>query len=108
MAFSNPRPNPGRTARWRALERGAGARTTSTDTQIAEPAAEPQPLSDIGALLDGLADLEPELANIFDLNFSCRLCVVQTTALRGVSERTVQRRWAKGRLLLYRSRGASA
>ena len=69
----------------------------------AESCAEPASLSDIGSALDELAALEPELANVVDLKFFCGFAVAEIAAMRGVSERTVQRQWEKARLLLYRA-----
>ncbi|MEO5845874.1 MAG: ECF-type sigma factor [Caldimonas sp.] len=86
-----------------AQKRGGGLDITSIDTQIAENVAEPGVLSDIGAALDELAELEPELANVVDLKFFCGFGVAEIAAMQGVSERTVQRKWEKARLLLFRA-----
>ena len=88
-----------------ALKRGGGLHITSLDTHVAEDIAEPQQLSDIGAALDELAAIEPELATVVDLKFFCGLGVGEIAALQGLSERTVQRRWEKARLLLFRALG---
>ena len=90
-----------------ALKRGGDLHLTSLDTHGAEGVAEPPRLSDIGAALDDLADLEPELATVVDLKFFCGLGVAEIAALQGLSERTVQRRWEKARLLLYRALGGN-
>ncbi len=86
-----------------ALKRGGDLHITSLDTQVADDIAEPQQLFDIGAALEELAALEPELATVVDLKFFGGLSVPAIAALHGLSERTVQRRWEKARLLLYRS-----
>ena len=86
-----------------ALKRGGDLDFTSLDTRIAETIAEPQLLSDIGDALEELAEIEPELANVVDLKFFCGFTVAEIAAMRGVSERTVQRQWEKARLLLYRA-----
>ena len=88
-----------------AQKRGGGLDITSIDTQIAETVAEPEVLSGIGAALDELAELEPELANVVDLKFFCGFGVAEIAAMQGVSERTVQRKWEKARLLLFRALG---
>lgn len=88
-----------------AQKRGGGFDFTSIDTQAAENIAEPEMLSEIGAALDELAELEPELANVVDLKFFCGFAVAEIAAMQGVSERTVQRKWEKARLLLFRSLG---
>jgi RNA polymerase sigma factor (TIGR02999 family) len=86
-----------------AQKRGGGYDITSLDTQTAETVGEPAMLSDIGAALDELAQMEPELANVVDLKFFCGFTVAEIAQMHGVSERTVQRQWEKARLLLYRS-----
>jgi RNA polymerase sigma factor (TIGR02999 family) len=86
-----------------AQKRGGGLDITSLDTQTAETVAEPALLSDIGAALDELAEVEPELANIVDLKFFCGFAVAEIATMQGVSERTVQRQWEKARLLLFRA-----
>ncbi|HEY2558879.1 MAG TPA: ECF-type sigma factor, partial [Caldimonas sp.] len=86
-----------------ALKRGGDLEITSLDTQAAETIAGPALLSDIGSALEELAVLEPELANVVDLKFFCGFAVAEIAAMRGVSERTVQRQWEKARLLLYRA-----
>jgi RNA polymerase sigma factor (TIGR02999 family) len=88
-----------------ALKRGGAVHITAFDTHVSEHLAEPRRLSDIGAALDELADLEPELATVVDLKFFCGFGVAEIAALQGQSERTVQRRWEKARLLLYRALG---
>jgi RNA polymerase sigma factor (TIGR02999 family) len=86
-----------------AQKRGGGLDITSIDTQVAENLAEPEMLSEIGAALDELAELEPELANVVDLKFFCGFGVAEIATMQGVSERTVQRKWEKARLLLFRA-----
>ena len=91
-----------------ALKRGGDLHITSLDTHIADQLAQPQQLADIGAALDELAQLEPELATVVDLKFFCGFAMQEIAALQEVSERTVQRRWEKARLLLFRSLGGQA
>ena len=91
-----------------ALKRGGDVHITSLDTHVADELAEPRPLAEIGAALDELAEAEPELATVVDLKFFCGLSVAEIAALQALSERTVQRRWEKARLLLYRSLGGDA
>ncbi len=91
-----------------ASKRGGDLHLTSLDTHVAEHVAAPQRLDDIGAALDELAELEPELANVVDLKFFCGFDMAEIAALQGVSERTVQRRWEKARALLFRAIGGSA
>ncbi len=86
-----------------AQKRGGGFEITSLDTQASENVAEPETLADIGAALDELTGLEPELARVVDLKFFCGFSVAEIAAMQGVSERTVQRQWEKARLLLFRA-----
>ena len=71
-------------------------------------AAEAVDLEKLGLALDDLAALDPDLASLVDLKFFCGFSFGEIAALRGVSERTVQRDWAKARLLLHHAiNGAS-
>ncbi len=45
--------------------------------------------------------VEPDLAEIVDLKFFCGFSFAEIAAMRGVSERTVQRNWEKGRIYLH-------
>lgn len=60
-------------------------------------------LEALGAALDELAALQSDLAELVDLKFFCGFSFGEIAAIRGVSERTIQREWAKARLLLHRS-----
>ena len=55
----------------------------------------------LGDALADLARLEPALAELVDLSFFCGFTFAEIAAIRGVTERTVQRDWAKARLLLH-------
>jgi RNA polymerase sigma factor (TIGR02999 family) len=55
----------------------------------------------LGDALDELARLDAPLAELVDLKFFCGLSFSEIAAIRGVSERTIQRDWAKARLLLH-------
>ena len=55
----------------------------------------------LGRALDELAQLDQPLAELVDLKFFCGFSFPDIAALRGVSERTVQRDWAKARVLLH-------
>lgn len=88
-----------------AVKRGGGLDITSLDTQIAEDCEQPEHLVALGEALDELATLEPALATVVDLRYFCGLTVAEIAELHGLSERSVQRRWEKARLLLFRSLG---
>ena len=91
-----------------AQRRGGGLDITSLDTDIAEACSQPDQLEALGDALDELATLEPELATVVDLKFFCGFSVAEVAGLQGLAERTVQRRWEKARLMLYRSLGGSS
>ena len=84
-----------------ARKRGGGLEITSWDDQVVA-AADPESIVRIGAALDGLAAVEPELAQIVDLKFFCGFTFTEIAAMRGVSERTVQRHWDRARAYLHR------
>jgi RNA polymerase sigma factor (TIGR02999 family) len=61
----------------------------------------PEDVERLGDALADLARLEPALAELVDLAFFCGFTFAEIAGLRGVTERTVQRDWAKARLLLH-------
>ncbi len=85
-----------------AQKRGGGLEITSLDDQAAGVVADREDLARIGAALDGLALVDPELAQIVDLKFFCGFSFVEIAAMRGVCERTVQRHWDRARVYLHR------
>ena len=85
----------------RAQKRGGGFEITSLDDQVAGPVADDEELARIGAALDGLAAVDPDLAQIVDLKFFCGFSFAEIAAMRGVSERTVQRHWDRARVFLH-------
>ncbi len=87
--------------RRRSEKRGGLFHITSLAFDHADRIMEPQVLIRIGDALDELADVEPELAEIVDLKFFCGFSFAEIAAMRGVSERTIQRKWEKGRLYLH-------
>jgi len=85
-----------------ALKRGAGFHITQLNTQVGEAAADGQELSRLSDALDRLAAIDPRLAEVVDLKYFCGFSFAEIAAVRGASERTVQRDWEKARLVLYR------
>jgi RNA polymerase sigma factor (TIGR02999 family) len=86
----------------RAVKRGGEFHFTELDTEISESV--PQEISETERLaeaLDELAGVDAPLAELVDLKFFCGLSFAEIAALRGVSERTVQRDWKKARLYLH-------
>ena len=89
--------------RRRSQKRGGLFEITSLGTDLAENVADAQELIRIGDALDELGKVDPDLAEIVDLKFFCGLSFAEIAAMRGVSERTVQRNWEKGRIYLHRA-----
>jgi RNA polymerase sigma factor (TIGR02999 family) len=58
-------------------------------------------LETLSDALDALAQVDSSLAELVDLKFFCGFSFAEIAAMRGVSERTVQRDWAKARVLLH-------
>jgi RNA polymerase sigma factor (TIGR02999 family) len=84
-----------------AQKRGGRVETTSFKTDIAEQPVDDNELLRIGDVLDELAKIDVPLAEIVDLKFFCGFSVGEIAAMRGVSERTVQRSWEKARAYLH-------
>ena len=89
----------------RARKRGRDLEITlvgdEPPTAVAQRTAE-----ELERLSDGLgelASLDPALASLVDLHFFCGLSFGEIAALRGVSDKTVQRDWRKARMLLQQS-----
>ena len=87
--------------RRRSEKRGGLFRITSLDGEDGHDVPGPTALIRIGDALDELAEIEPDLAEVVDLKFFCGFSFGEIAAMRGVSERTVQRNWEKGRLYLH-------
>ena len=90
--------------RSRAQKRGGGAFEITLDADVAptpEAARHSEELTRLSDAVDELAWLEPGLAELVDLHFFCGYTFAEIAAMRGVSERTVQRGWQKARLLLH-------
>jgi len=86
-----------------AQKRGGDLTFTALDADRVPPMQRPSELEQLADALDQLAALDPALAELVDLKFFCGFSFAEIAALRDVSERTVQRDWAKARLLLHQS-----
>jgi RNA polymerase sigma factor (TIGR02999 family) len=89
-----------------ALKRGGQFEITSLPDNAAQGTAEVRELTRISQALDELSDAEPALAEIVDLKFFCGFTFAEIAAMRGITERTVQRQWQKARIYLHHSLGA--
>jgi RNA polymerase sigma factor (TIGR02999 family) len=85
-----------------AQKRGGRFHITSLDADVAEIASHNE-YEGVGDALARLAELAPALAELVDLRFFCGFSFAEIAAMRGVSERTVQRRWEQARLYLQRT-----
>jgi RNA polymerase sigma factor (TIGR02999 family) len=94
--------------RRRSEKRGGLFEITSLGTDHGDSVISPHSLILISDALDELAEVEPNLAEIIDLKFFCGFSFAEIAAMRGVSERTVQRNWEKGRLYLHHAIASAA
>jgi len=87
----------------RAIKRGGLFEITALRTDIVENLADAAELSEISDALDALAGTDPALAEVVDLKFFCGFSFAEIAAMRGTSERTVQRHWEKARIYLHQA-----
>jgi RNA polymerase sigma factor (TIGR02999 family) len=85
----------------KAQKRGGELTFTSLSDEQVAPQEIAIDLERLGTALIELATVDGGLAELVDLKFFCGFSFAEIAALRGVSERTVQRDWAKARLLLH-------
>ena len=93
--------------RRKSEKRGGLFHITSLATDHGHGVMTPNALIRIGDALDELAAVEPALAEVIELKFFCGFSFAEIAAMRGVSERTVQRNWEKGRVYLHHAIGAA-
>lgn len=89
----------------RAIKRGGDLTFSPLDEDKAGSSNGESPL-DLEKLAEALLELENvdrALAELVDLKFFCGFSFTEIAAIRGLSERTVQRDWAKARMLLHKS-----
>ena len=84
-----------------AEKRGGRFEITGLEGLEVASGAESRELGRLGDAIDELARAEPGLAEIVDLKYFCGFGFGEIAALRGVTERTVQRHWEKARLYLH-------
>ena len=85
-----------------AQKRGGCFEITSLETEVSQSVNDRE-LTQISEALDELAKVDAELAEVVDLKFFCGFSFAEIAAMRGVSERTVQRNWEKARIYLHRT-----
>jgi RNA polymerase sigma factor (TIGR02999 family) len=86
-----------------AQKRGGAYEITSLPTEVPEQIVDVAELERLGGAIDTLEALDARLAELVNLKFFCGLNFAEVAAMRGVSERTVQRDWGKARVLLQRA-----
>ena len=86
-----------------AQKRGGAFEITTLVTEPGAAVPDDQELARISAAVDELAAVDPPLAEIVDLKFFSGFSLAEIGAMRGVSERTVQRQWEKARIFLHRA-----
>ncbi len=86
-----------------ARKRGGGFELTTLATDSEQAAINSDELVKIGEALDELAKTDPSLAEVVDLKFFCGFTFAEIATMKGLSERTVQRKWDKARIYLHRS-----
>jgi RNA polymerase sigma factor (TIGR02999 family) len=89
--------------RRQSQKRGGAFELTPLIADVADTVSGTPEAERIGDALDELGEIDPDLAEIVDLKFFCGFSFVEIAAMRGVSERTVQRAWEKARLYLHRA-----
>jgi RNA polymerase sigma factor (TIGR02999 family) len=89
-----------------ARKRGGQFEITSMGVEVPENAVDHREMTRLSDALDDLARVDPALVEVVDLKFFCGFSFAEIAAMRGVSERTVQRSWDKARIYLHRSIGA--
>jgi len=85
----------------RAQKRGGQFEITSLETEIENAANGPE-LIRISEALDELSKADLLLSEVVDLKFFCGFTFAEIGAMKGISERTVQRQWEKARIYLHR------
>jgi len=85
-----------------AQKRGGAAGPVTLHEEIVADDS-PEALLDINEALDRLAEIDPRLARVVECRFFGGLSEDEIAEALGVTRRTVQRDWAKARMLLRRS-----
>jgi RNA polymerase sigma factor (TIGR02999 family) len=88
------------TRRGLAVKRGRDFAITGLHTGLIETVPDEVDLVRIDEAQRALWQLDPSLGELVDLKYFCGLSLAEIAALRGVTERTMQREWHRARLLL--------
>jgi RNA polymerase sigma factor (TIGR02999 family) len=85
-----------------AIKRGGTHRPITFDEQVVLSDAQPEMLLEINDALDRLAQIGPRLARVVECRFFGGLTNEEIAEALGTTVRTVERDWAKARMLLRR------
>ncbi len=86
-----------------ATKRGGPLRQVTLDESSFAADQQSDALLEIHEAVERLAAVEPRLAELIDCRFFAGLSEAEIAEARGVTTRTVQRDWAKARMLLRRA-----
>jgi RNA polymerase sigma factor (TIGR02999 family) len=86
-----------------AQKRGGEFKLTTLNTAVVDLISNEDDLQQLSDALDALTETDSTLAEVVDLKFFGGFSFAEIGAMRGTSERTVQRQWEKARLYLHRS-----
>ena len=86
-----------------AVKRGAACGVVTLDEELIVDDDQPEALLQLDEALTRLAELEPRLARVVECRFFGGLTEEEIATALGVTVRTVQRDWAKARMLLRRA-----
>lgn len=87
--------------RQRTAQKRGGELTFTTLAEEMDSAEPPVDVERLDTALKDLASLDPALAELVDLKFFCGFSFTEIAAMRSVSDRTIQRDWAKARAVLH-------
>ena len=85
-----------------AKKRGGEFKLTTLNTAVVDGIGNAQDLQHLSDALEALTETDSTLAEVVDLKFFGGFSFAEIGAMRGTSERTVQRQWEKARLYLHR------
>ncbi len=89
-----------------SIKRGGGRRAITLEDDTIAVDDQAHALLEIDEALDGLTAIEPRLARVVECRFYGGLSHEEIAEALGVTVRTVERDWAKARMLLRRALGA--
>ena len=89
------------TRRRRALKYGGAFVISGFASDTEASMADEHEIISVNDALEELTSKDPELAELVQLRYFCGLSLAEIGALRGVTQRTVQRQWEKARLLMF-------